>query len=97
MRVSKKHEAIVTTLSSREFNRDPSSAKAAAANGPLFITKGGQPAHALLTEAPAQPTTDFHVEPPRMGTLAEFLRTSPLRGANIDIAREREAPRDIEL
>lgn len=72
----------ITTLSSREFNQDTGGAKKAAANGPVFITDRGRPAHVLLTiedymrltgsqmslaEALAQPDADFDFEPPRMG------------------------------
>ena len=39
----------VTTLSSREFNRDTSRAKKAANDGPVFITDRGAPAHVLLS------------------------------------------------
>lgn len=39
----------VTTLSSREFNRNIGCAKKAAAFGPVFITDRGRPAHVLLT------------------------------------------------
>ena len=38
-----------TTLSSREFNQDTSRAKKAAAQGPVFITDRGTPAHVLLS------------------------------------------------
>ena len=41
----------IRTLSSREFTRDVASAKAAAAEGPVFITDRGAPAHVLLTIA----------------------------------------------
>ena len=37
------------TVSSREFNQDTSRAKKAAADGPVFITDRGRPAHVLLT------------------------------------------------
>ena len=73
----------VTTLSSREFNRDTSGAKKAARKGPVFITDRGRPAHVLLSiedyrrlaggqmsllEALAQlGPTDFYFEPPRLG------------------------------
>jgi prevent-host-death family protein len=40
-----------TTLSSREFNQNASQAKKAAADGPVFITDRGQPAHVLLSIA----------------------------------------------
>jgi prevent-host-death family protein len=39
----------LTTLSSREFNQEPSRAKKAAAAGPVFITDRGKPAHVLLS------------------------------------------------
>ena len=39
----------ITTVSSREFNRDTSRAKKAAKGGPVFITDRGKPAHVLLT------------------------------------------------
>jgi hypothetical protein len=38
----------VHTFSSRDFTRDVSSAKRAAAEGPVFITDRGRPAYALL-------------------------------------------------
>ena len=38
----------IHTVSSREFTRDVSAAKRAAANGPVFITDRGRPAFALL-------------------------------------------------
>ena len=40
---------IATTLSSHEFNEDPSSARKAADNGPVFISSGGRPTHVLLS------------------------------------------------
>jgi prevent-host-death family protein len=39
----------ITTLSSREFNQDTSSAKKAALQGPVIITDRGKPAHVLLS------------------------------------------------
>ena len=39
----------ITTFSSREFNQDTGRAKKAAANGPVFITDRGKPAHVLLS------------------------------------------------
>jgi prevent-host-death family protein len=38
-------------ISSREFNQDISRAKREAANGPVFITDRGKPAHVLLSMA----------------------------------------------
>jgi prevent-host-death family protein len=40
--------AMVTKISSREFNQDTSGAKRAAARGPVYITDRGRPAHVLL-------------------------------------------------
>ncbi len=36
----------ITTLSSRDFSQDTGRAKKAAANGPVFVTDRGRPAHA---------------------------------------------------
>jgi prevent-host-death family protein len=72
----------VTTLTSRQFNRDVGGARKAARRGPVFITDRGRPAHVLLTiegyqrltggnvslaEALAQPGNDFEFEPLRLG------------------------------
>jgi prevent-host-death family protein len=76
----------LTTLTSREFNRDASGAKKAARRGPVFITDRGRPAHVLLTiedyrrladgnmsliEALAQPDADFEFKPPRVGGMVK--------------------------
>jgi prevent-host-death family protein len=47
----------ITTLSSREFNQDTGRAKKAAADGPVFITDRGRPAHVLLSIAEYQRIT----------------------------------------
>lgn len=39
------------SISSREFNQDVGRAKRDAANGPVFITDRGRPAHVLLSMA----------------------------------------------
>lgn len=39
----------ITTMTSREFNQGASEAKRAAANGPVFITDRGRPAHVLMS------------------------------------------------
>jgi antitoxin (DNA-binding transcriptional repressor) of toxin-antitoxin stability system len=38
----------MTTMSSREFNRDVSAAKRAAEDGPVIITDRGKPSHVLM-------------------------------------------------
>lgn len=40
---------MATTITSREFNHDTGRAKRAAAEGPVFITDRGRPAHVLMT------------------------------------------------
>lgn len=45
---------MITTLTSKEFNRDASKAKQIAQLGPVFITDRGKPAHVLLTIAEYQ-------------------------------------------
>jgi PHD/YefM family antitoxin component YafN of YafNO toxin-antitoxin module len=42
-------ETTIHTISSRNFTRDVSAAKRAAAHGPVFVTDRGRPAFALLT------------------------------------------------
>jgi prevent-host-death family protein len=39
----------MATISAREFNRDVSAAKRAAADGPVVITDRGEPAYVLVT------------------------------------------------
>lgn len=39
----------MTIMTSREFNQNAGRAKRAAADGPVFITDRGEPAHVLLT------------------------------------------------
>lgn len=41
--------AVITTISSRQFNQDVSKAKKATQAGPVIITDRGHPAHVLLT------------------------------------------------
>jgi prevent-host-death family protein len=50
----------ITTLSSREFNQDTGRAKKASADGPVFITDRGKPAHVLLSFAEYQRITGRH-------------------------------------
>jgi prevent-host-death family protein len=78
-----------TTVTSRKFNQDTSSAKEAARRGPVFITDHGSPAYVLLTiedyrrlagvgpslaDALAQQgDTDFEFVPPRLGGILADL------------------------
>ncbi len=71
------------TISSREFNQNPSEAKRAAKQGPVIVTDRGEPAFVLLRyddwrrlsaprrrsliDALRQDDGDFDFEPPRLG------------------------------
>jgi prevent-host-death family protein len=59
--------------------------------GPQTITRNGKPSAVIVSaEEWARKTV-------RKGTLAEFLLASPLRGADLDLDRERDTPRDVAL
>lgn len=63
-----------TTFSSREFNQDTGRAKKAAADGPVFITDRGRPAHVLLSIEDYRKMTEMvsaHVE------RADFVTEKP--------------------
>src|SRR5271165_5858295 len=56
---------------------------------PQVITRNGKPSAIVVSvEEWARKTT-------RKGTLAEFLLNSPLRGAELDLERLRDEPRDL--
>ena len=58
---------------------------------PQVITRNGKPSAIVVSvEEWARKTT-------RKGTLAEFLLNSPLRGAELDLDRQRDDPHDLEL
>ena len=73
----------ITTISSREFNRDAGGAKRAAEKGPVIITDRGRPSHVLLSFEDYRKLTgagrslldivaqdeedDVDFDPPRMG------------------------------
>jgi prevent-host-death family protein len=56
-------------MTAREFNRDVSAAKRAAADGPVVITDRGKPAFVLLSVGEYQRITDKR-------TIADWLRLS---------------------
>jgi prevent-host-death family protein len=59
--------------------------------GPQTITRNGKPSAVIVSaEEWARKTV-------RKGTLAEFLLASPLRGADFELERQRDAPRDVTL
>ena len=62
-------------------------------SGPQSITRHGKSAVVIVDAglwAEKQRTS-------RQGGLAEFLKASPLHGAEIEIVRLKDAPREIEL
>ena len=58
---------------------------------PQTITRNGKPSVVVVSAEEWQRKTA------RKGTLAEFLMSSPLRGADLDLERQRDEPRDPEL
>ena len=57
--------------------------------GPQTITRHGKPSAVIVSaEEWARKTV-------RKGTLAEFLLASPLRGADLELERPRDTPRDV--
>jgi prevent-host-death family protein len=58
---------------------------------PQIVTRNGKPSAVIVSaEEWARKTV-------RKGTLAEFLLASPLRGADLDLERQHDAPRDVPL
>lgn len=58
---------------------------------PQTITRNGRPSVVVVSAEEWQRKTA------RKGTLAEFLMESPLRGADMDLERQRDEPRDLAL
>ncbi|XKM43291.1 type II toxin-antitoxin system prevent-host-death family antitoxin (plasmid) [Rhizobium ruizarguesonis] len=58
---------------------------------PQTIMRNGKPSVVVVSAEEWQRKTA------RKGTLAEFLMQSPLRGADLDLERERDEPRDVQL
>ena len=62
----------VTTVTSRDFNREPSRVKKAALGGPVVVTERGKPAYALLRY------DDYARLKGGGGTLADFFEGLPV-------------------
>jgi prevent-host-death family protein len=62
-----------------------------AQSSPQTITKNGKPSVVVVSAEEWQRKTL------RKGTLAQFLLESPLRGADLDLGRQRDEPRDLPL
>ena len=83
-----------TTISSREFNHDTGRAKRRAADGPVFITDRGRPAHVLLT------IEDYQRLAGKSKSLAESLAQTGAGGDfDYDFSqfRSRELPREVSF
>ncbi|AVA25171.1 type II toxin-antitoxin system prevent-host-death family antitoxin [Rhizobium sp. LEGMi198b] len=62
-----------------------------AQSAPQTITRNGKPSVVVVS------AEEWHRKTARKGTLAEFLMGSPLRGADLDLERQRDDPRDLSL
>ncbi|ESW65828.1 type II toxin-antitoxin system Phd/YefM family antitoxin [Mesorhizobium sp. M1148] len=60
-----------------------------AQSSPQTITKNGKPSVVVVS------AEEWQRKIARKGTLAEFLLDSPLRGADLDLERQRDEPRDL--
>jgi prevent-host-death family protein len=58
---------------------------------PQIITRHGKPSVVIVS------AEEWARKTARKGTLAEFLMTSPLRDADLDLERVRDQPRDLGL
>jgi len=59
--------------------------------GPQTITRNGKPSAVIVS------AEEWSRKTVRKGTLAEFLLASPLRGADLELERQRDTPRDVTL
>lgn len=62
-----------------------------AQSAPQTITRNGKPSVVVVS------AEEWRRMTVRKGTLAEFLMESPLRGAALDIERQRDEPGDLQL
>lgn len=67
----------MSVISSREFNRDVSAVKRAAARGPVIITDHGRPSHVLLTFADYQRLTGTGTSLGQAFVLDEEIDSAP--------------------
>jgi antitoxin Phd len=65
--------------------------KKAVQEGPQHITLHGEPAAVVLSEAEYQ---RLRKRPRRF---IDFVRSSPLKGVELELARDRSAPRELRL
>ena len=60
-------------------------------NGPQTITRRGLPTVLVIA------IDDYRKDHVHEGTLVDFLMRSPLRDSNLEIARDKDTGRDIDL
>jgi antitoxin Phd len=65
--------------------------KEAVSNGPQTITLHGEPAVVVIAQR------DYQRMRLGTGSFVDFIRRSPLRGAALQITRDRSLPRDVDL
>lgn len=65
--------------------------KKAAQEGPQHITLHGEPAAVVLSEA------DYQRLKKRPQRFVDFIRSSPLKGVELDLTRDRSVPRKVSL
>ena len=65
--------------------------KRATQEGPQHITLHGEPAAVVLSAA------DYQRLKKRPKRFVDFIRNSPLKGVELDLARDRSPPREIRL
>ncbi len=63
----------------------------ARSDGPQTITKNGRSAVIVVS------AEEWERKGRRKGNLAEFFASSPLRGADLDLDRLKDEPRDLDL
>lgn len=63
----------------------------ARSDGPQTITKNGRSAVIVVS------AEEWERKARRKGNLAEFFASSPLRGADLDLDRLKDEPRDLDL
>ena len=81
----------ITTLSSREFNRDAGKAKKAAKHGPVIITDRGRPAHVLLTFDAYKKITGGRTK------IADLLAMPGIEDIELDIPQLRDLAQPADL
>jgi prevent-host-death family protein len=79
----------MTTVTSREFNRDVSAAKRATTDGPVVITDNGRPAHVLMS------IEDYERLTERAGRMADRLAAPEAGDLPLDERRVSERPLDL--